>query len=387
MPPALLGSTAPAPANTGGSTPRADSTSGSRRDFDALLKADAGSTAEPSRKPSAKTPASANTAPPPDAGQSAPGDKSAAPTSPADGSDTSTESSTPATTPTSKADSSEPADPTDAAPWPPLGLAGLALSGLDPQAAVAAPSLPATATPVATAPLLGAAATATPVAAPALPGTAGTAPATDGAAAPGPIALPQDIAETSDDSLLLKTVTEAVAAANDDGGDAPATPLLHALHAVAELKSATTTSALTASPTVPPHVGGEDFDDAIGARIGWLADQKIGHAVIKVTPHDLGQIEVRLQMDGDKVHASFSSAHAEVRHALESSIPRLREMLNEQGFQLGNADVGQQHTAQDGNANGSQAARGGDDGEPALADVTLSPAQLMRQRGLVDAYA
>ncbi|PTT60307.1 flagellar hook-length control protein FliK, partial [Stenotrophomonas sp. HMWF003] len=144
----------------------------------------------------------------------------------------------------------------------------------------------------------------------------------------------------ADDPALLKAVTDALAGA--DAADAPATPLLHALHAAAELKTGAVTAAFTGSPTATPDVGADDFGDAMSARIGWLADQKIGHAVIRVTPHDLGQIEVRLQIDGDKVHASFSSAHAEVRHALEASLPRLRDMLGEQGFQLGNADVGQQ---------------------------------------------
>jgi len=181
-------------------------------------------------------------------------------------------------------------------------------------------------------------------------------------------------------------LADAIAHAAGDA-DAPAPQLLHALHAAAELKAAATASTFQGEPTATPHIGGDDFDDAMSARIGWLADQKIGHATIKVTPHDLGLIEVRLQMDGDKVHATFSSAHADVRHALESSIPRLREMLNDQGFQLGNADVGQQQTAQDGKANGGQAGHGNADGDTALVETTVSPSQLMRQRGLVDAYA
>ena len=96
---------------------------------------------------------------------------------------------------------------------------------------------------------------------------------------------------------------------------------------------------------------------------------------------------MRLQLDGDKVHASFTSAHADVRHALESSLPRLRELLGEQGFQLGHADVGQQQTAPDGGRGNAGSGMTGKDGEPSLAETTLSPSQLIRQRGLVDAYA
>jgi flagellar hook-length control protein FliK len=377
MPPTLLGSSA-GPTAGSSATPASPGTrssgSSDRRDFDALLKSDSGSKASPA-KASADTPNTAGTA-----GSSA-GD---APRSP--GSDKPTEAADPAATPatatTEKTATSEPADDTDAAPWPPLGLAGLALAGLEPVTVMAAPAANADAAVLAkadpTLPALPTAAAATP-AAPALPGAA----AADSSAAP--IALTLD-AKVAEETVLPKALTDAIASADTDA--APTTPLLHALHAAAELKAAATASTpFQSEPTATPHVGGDDFDDAMSARIGWLADQKIGHATIKVTPHDLGQIEVRLQMDGDKVHASFSSAHADVRHALESSIPRLREMLNEQGFQLGNADVGQQHTAQDGKAGGSQAGHGNADGDPALAETTVSPSQLMRQRGLVDAYA
>ncbi|WP_421571173.1 flagellar hook-length control protein FliK [Stenotrophomonas sp. PD6] len=377
MPPNLLGSSAGPTAGSSATpaNPGTRSSGGSdRRDFDALLKSDGGSKDAPA-KASADKP---NTA---DTGGNAAGD---APRSPS--SDKPTEATDPAAAPatatTEKTATSEPADDTDAAPWPPLGLAGLALAGLEPVTVMAAPAANADTAALAKAdpalPTLPTAAATTP-AAPALPG----ATAADSSAAP--IALPLD-AKVAEDTVLPKALTDAIASADTDA--APTTPLLHALHAAAELKAAATASTpFQGEPTATPHVGGDDFDDAMSARIGWLADQKIGHATIKVTPHDLGQIEVRLQMDGDKVHASFSSAHADVRHALESSIPRLREMLNEQGFQLGNADVGQQHTAQDGNAGGSQAGHGTGDGDPALVETTVSPSQLMRQRGLVDAYA
>src|SRR5690606_5199983 len=101
-----------------------------------------------------------------------------------------------------------------------------------------------------------------------------------------------------------------------------------------------------------------------------------------------GAIDVRLQLDGDKVHASFSSPHVEVRHALENSLPRLREMLGEQGFLLGNADVGQQaqgdSTPSQGHA-GIAAITG--DGDAVMEEVSLSSGQVIRQRGILDAYA
>ncbi|MEN5039725.1 flagellar hook-length control protein FliK [Stenotrophomonas sp. TWI1149] len=383
MPPALLGGAASAQ-NTGGtsSSPRADSASGTdRRDFDALLKPGN----EPPRNDTPRRSGSSR-----DTGKSAstntPGPDKDATTRPARPGAKKADDTVAATDATGKAPATaekpaaEPADDTEAA-WPPLGLAGLALNGLPVPA-------PTPVTPVATGAAAGTNA-ALPALATAAPDANATTPAL--AAAPstdGSIALPGLAAEAApaDDALLLKTFTDALNAATNDGPDAPASPLLHALQGMTEAKPVVA-SLFTGSPTATPHLGGEDFDDAVGARVGWLADQKIGHAHIKITPNDLGPIEVRLQLDGDKVHATFTSAHADVRHALESSLPRLRELLGEQGFQLGNADVGQQQTAPDGGRGDGSGGMTGDDGEPALADTTLSPSQLIRQRGLVDAYA
>ncbi|OEZ00776.1 MULTISPECIES: flagellar hook-length control protein FliK [Stenotrophomonas] len=385
MTPTFLGSSGSATSGsnaTAGTAPRNTANGSDRRDFDALLNA------EPARK---QTTAKADSKqakpdgtakqPAQDTASNATDDAARRPGSTATGDSTdpatsSAASETPAT--------SEPTDDTDTTPWPPLGLAGLALAGPEAVSVQAAPAANADSVASKADPLLGGLPNATP-----LPGTptltAATAAPADSAA--GPIALPLD-ASVAEDAPLPDDLAEAIASATTADADAPTTtPLLHALHAAAELKANATNAPFQAEPTATPHVGGDDFDDALSARIGWLADQKIGHATIKVTPHDLGLIEVRLQMDGDKVHATFSSAHADVRHALESSIPRLREMLNEQGFQLGNADVGQQHTAQDGKAGGSQNGQAGSDSEIAVTETIVSPAQLMRQRGLVDAYA
>lgn len=147
------------------------------------------------------------------------------------------------------------------------------------------------------------------------------------------------------------------------------------------------TAIFDGDPTPIPQLHGEDFDDAISTRLNWLAQQKIGHAHIKLNPDDLGPVEVHLRLDGDKIDASFTSAHAEVRQALEQSLPRLRDMLGQHGFQLGNTDVGQQ---QHGDGNGHSSALAGNGVELAAGDeldsVGISPLTL-RQRGLLDAYA
>ncbi|WP_349780463.1 flagellar hook-length control protein FliK [Xanthomonas sp. WHRI 7065] len=283
--------------------------------------------------------------------------------------------------------------------WPPPGLGGFgmgllaqALPGGDVLAAAAAAlaagvTAAAGATPAATA-------LPTDAAAPTAPATAGTALPSLGALAPAAAAgaKPTSVTALSGDAqaaAMMSMATKALDPATDDSAG-PAAP-----DAPAFVLPTTTAAALgrlqdpapvfSASPTPTPEMGSDTFDDAIGARMSWLADQKIGHAHIKVTPNEMGPVEVRLHLEGDKVNASFSSANADVRQALEQSLPRLREMLGQNGFQLGQADVGQQQQNQSGNRNG-----GGNDGNGLSLDDSPPvgiPSVVLRQRGLLDAYA
>ncbi|WP_126945811.1 flagellar hook-length control protein FliK [Xanthomonas sp. BRIP62409] len=293
------------------------------------------------------------------------------------------------------ADAATATDPS----WPPPGLGGFgmglltqALPGGDVLAAAAAAlaagvTAAAGTTPTATALPTDAAASAAPTTAgTALPALGALAPAAAAGAKPTSVTALSGDAQTA---ALMSMATKALDPATDDSAG-PAAP-----DAPAFVLPTTTTAALgrlqepapvfSASPTPTPDMGSDSFDDAIGARMSWLADQKIGHAHIKVTPNEMGPVEVRLHLDGDKVNASFSSANADVRQALEQSLPRLREMLGQNGFQLGQADVGQQQQSQSGNRNG-----GGSDGNGLSLDDSPPvgiPSVVLRQRGLLDAYA
>ncbi|WP_202626550.1 flagellar hook-length control protein FliK, partial [Stenotrophomonas acidaminiphila] len=177
----------------------------------------------------------------------------------------------------------------------------------------------------------------------------------------------------------------APAATDPSAGAALFGPLLQNLASVAEARPA---PVFPPALSAPVDMQAADFDDAIGARVGWLADQKIGHAHIRVTPNDLGPVEVKLQLDGDRVHATFSSAHAEVRQALESGLPRLREMLGEQGLQLAQADVGHRQSEPGSSNTGGSGTGTGHDGEPGEAGaLTGRDVRPLRLRGLLDAYA
>ena len=187
-------------------------------------------------------------------------------------------------------------------------------------------------------------------------------------------AAPAEIAVTDASSA------GALATATTSDTNAPVSSFPSLVPALASTPAARAIIAAPITVPVDPQTG---FDDGFGARIVWMAEQRLGHAEIRLNPEHLGPIEVRVQMDGTQVSAEFQSGHAGVRQAIEASLPRLREMLGQQGLQLGQTDVGQRHAG-----SGAPARRDGDTpsqgGSPVDAQL---PSRHVRTRGLLDEYA
>jgi flagellar hook-length control protein FliK len=188
------------------------------------------------------------------------------------------------------------------------------------------------------------------------------------------------------DAIGAATPTEPATSGGPRAADAATSPDTLAMSTTSPL--AVATRAVAVPPTTAlalPADPGAGFDDGFGTRIAWMAEQRIGHAEIRLNPEHVGPIEVRVQLDGNRVMAEFHSVHAEVRHAIEASMPRLRELLGQHGLQLGQADVGQQPSGQafrGRGTNGDHDARAAND-ETHLPTTTPS----LQRRGLLDEYA
>jgi len=138
-------------------------------------------------------------------------------------------------------------------------------------------------------------------------------------------------------------------------------------------------------------VGQPGWGEAVGQQVTWFVSRDISAASLKLNPQHLGPMEMSVSMDGDKASISFTSHHAIVRESLESSIPRLREMLSENGLDLVNVNVSQQGKSYDGR--GASSFRQGS----AAADADNGPGEsvsgpgirqmTMHTQGLVDYYA
>lgn len=142
------------------------------------------------------------------------------------------------------------------------------------------------------------------------------------------------------------------------------------------------------STGIQTPVGQREWAGELGQRLVMMVSSKLKSAEIHLNPKELGPVEVRIRMHEDKAHVVFSSQVAQTRDALEQAVPRLREMLDQNGVALGNVDVrdqGAQHShAQDQFGRNQQGRNGG--AEVAETDAEATPAPV-RMVGLVDYYA
>jgi flagellar hook-length control protein FliK len=84
------------------------------------------------------------------------------------------------------------------------------------------------------------------------------------------------------------------------------------------------------------------WPQVVSERMAWVAGQQVQSATLQLDPPELGSLQVKLQIANEQVSVTFVSPHASTRDALEQSLPRLREMLAEQGMSLGESFVNDQ---------------------------------------------
>lgn len=144
----------------------------------------------------------------------------------------------------------------------------------------------------------------------------------------------------------------------------------------------------TVSSTIQLPVQQPGWDTAVADRVTLMANGKLQNAEIRLTPAELGPLKIQLVIDDGTANVSFHAQHAQTREALEQALPRLREMLAENGLQLGQASVGDDGVNQRGRdaSENARPAAVSNNGQ----DDTEAPEQRQAQRllnGLVDTFA
>ncbi|WP_419227391.1 flagellar hook-length control protein FliK [Alteromonas sp. OM2203] len=92
----------------------------------------------------------------------------------------------------------------------------------------------------------------------------------------------------------------------------------------------------------------------LNEKIRWMVNARNTMAEIRLDPPELGSMQVRVNVSGDAASVSFIVQSQQAKEALSEAMPKLRDMLSEQGIELGDAQVRKDNSS--GNENGQQLA-------------------------------
>lgn len=99
------------------------------------------------------------------------------------------------------------------------------------------------------------------------------------------------------------------------------------------------------SPTITKPLTHPGWSKDLGEQIIWMNNKEISAAEIKLNPDHLGPISIRIDVNQDnQTSILFTAQHPETKEAIETSIPKLREMLLGQQLNLVNVNISQNST-------------------------------------------
>jgi len=148
--------------------------------------------------------------------------------------------------------------------------------------------------------------------------------------------------------------------------------------------------------TISSPLGSNGWADEFSQKITWMSSQQNQVVELHLNPPNLGPLDVVLKVSDNQATALFTSPHGAVRDAVENALPRLREMLADNGIMLGNTMVSDQpprDRSADGfadNGRGTAAQRETSDDALKATGVSSAAAQTIparRHNGMVDTFA
>lgn len=102
----------------------------------------------------------------------------------------------------------------------------------------------------------------------------------------------------------------------------------------------------TLSSTITSGLQNPQWSQQMTDQVSFMLKGGFQQAEIKLNPAHLGPMEIKLSINDDQASVAFVAQHAPVRDALDAAIPRLREMLEQQGLNLADVDVSTQSQQQ-----------------------------------------
>lgn len=175
--------------------------------------------------------------------------------------------------------------------------------------------------------------------------------------------ISREAAVLSDKAGFATAIESLVQAGTSDAGNSwqtQSTPV-SGTAALARLVSATDAMPQDSKMAPPAQMhaplGSEDWGQELAVRMRWMLSANSQQANLRLNPAELGNIEIKISTDGDETRLLFVVQHASAREAIEGSLPRLREVLEQSGLSVASSDVEDQSSFTEGRDDGSHRLR------------------------------
>lgn len=131
------------------------------------------------------------------------------------------------------------------------------------------------------------------------------------------------------------------------------------------------------------------FSPVMKQQLITMVSQGIQHAEIRLDPPELGHMLVKIQVHGDQTQVQFHVTQPQTRDLVEQAMPRLRELLQEQGMQLADSHVsqGEQGERREGSFGDGGSSNAADMDEISAEELHLGLNQAISVTSGIDYYA
>ncbi|WP_125720782.1 flagellar hook-length control protein FliK [Pseudoalteromonas rubra] len=130
-------------------------------------------------------------------------------------------------------------------------------------------------------------------------------------------------------------------------------------------QSAVNQKAMQTDPAITQaiNIARNDAVKALQERVNMMLNINNKEAEIRLDPPELGSMQIRIRSEGEQAQVNFIVQNQQAKEQLEQSMPKLREMLAEQGIQLGESNIqqdqgGDQHQQEASQGHGTLANNG-----------------------------
>ncbi|MBE0367418.1 flagellar hook-length control protein FliK [Pseudoalteromonas aurantia] len=94
------------------------------------------------------------------------------------------------------------------------------------------------------------------------------------------------------------------------------------------------------------NVARNDAAKVLQEKVSMMLNLNNKEAEVRLDPPELGSMQIRIRSDAEQAQVNFVVQNQQAKEALEQSMPKLKEMLAEQGIELGESNIQQEDQGQ-----------------------------------------